>query len=153
MREVVRGMLALGLLLGTARWVNAKCAMTQAEIDAAIQTADGQCAQESPPASCTTATSHGQYVSCISHKVNDNTAVPPECRGAVKRCAARSTCGKQSFITCCKTKSDGTTKCSTKHDALGDGTICTDHAPPGGSACVGHHPSCCDACTSSGCAP
>ena len=151
MRHLVRGVLALSLLFGTARWANAACDLTQAQLDAARAAADAACDAEDPPRGCTTATSHGQYVSCFVHQVNANPAVPPECRGAIKRCAARSICGKQArgFVTCCKTSSSGATKCSTKSST----TACTDHAPAGGSACVGSHASCCDACTDTGCAP
>jgi hypothetical protein len=46
---------------------------------------------------------HGRYVSCVAHVVNglakDGT-IPNNCRGKVKRCAARSICGKADFVTC-----------------------------------------------------
>ena len=151
MRYLVRGLLALGLLFGTVRFASAGCDLsdptTKAQVDAARAAADQAC--DAAGTGCTTATSHGQYVSCVAHQVNQNTSLPKECRGAAKKCAARSTCGKPGFVTCCRTSSSGTTKCSTKSSASG----CTDHAPAGGSACVGTHPSCCDACTDTGCAP
>src|SRR5437870_10866526 len=137
MRYLVRGVLALAVLFGTVRFAAAGCDLsdpaTKAQVDAARAAADQAC--DAAGTGCTTATSHGQYVSCVAHQVNDNTSVPPECRGAVKRCAAKSICGKQArgFVTCCRTSSSGTTKCSIKSSAPG----CTDHAPPGGSACVG----------------
>ena len=153
MRHVGRGILAIALLLGTTRFATAGCDLsdptTKAQVDAARAAADQACDQQTPPAGCTTASSHGQYVSCVAHQVNANTSLPKACRGAVKKCAARSTCGKPGFVTCCKTKSSGTTKCSTKSSS----PACTDHAPAGGSACAGNHPSCCDACTATGCAP
>ena len=152
MRALVRGVLALSLLFGTARWAAAGCDLTDPATATAV--ANARSAADTACGGCANATNHGQYVSCVAQQANGNASLPTECRGFVKRCAARSTCGKPGFITCCKTKSDGTTtKCSTKHDRAGDGTICTDHAPPGGHACVGSHQSCCDACTSSGCAP
>jgi hypothetical protein len=46
---------------------------------------------------------HGRYVSCVVHQVNDlakNGTIPNNCRGQVKRCAARSICGKADFVTC-----------------------------------------------------
>ena len=155
MRYLVGGLLAMSLVFGTARWASAGCDLTDpttaAQVAAARAAADQACDQKTPPAGCTTASSHGQYVSCVAHEANANTSLPKECRGAVKRCAARSVCGKQAkgFVTCCKTSSSGATKCSTKSST----TACTDHAPAGGSACVGSHASCCDACTDTGCAP
>ena len=153
MTYVVRGFLVLVLLFGTARLATAGCDLsdptTKAQVDAARAAADQACDQQTPPAGCTTAASHGQYVSCVAHQANANTSLPRECRGAVKKCAARSVCGKQGFVTCCRTSSSGATKCSTKSSS----GACTDHAPPGGSACVGTHASCCDACTATGCAP
>lgn len=53
---------------------------------------------------CTGQTNHGQYVSCVAHIVNDLTkeGLPTNCKGKLKRCAARSICGKQDrgFATC-----------------------------------------------------
>lgn len=47
---------------------------------------------------------HGQYVSCVAHIVNDLVAegLPTNCKGKLRRCAARSVCGKQErgFGTC-----------------------------------------------------
>src|SRR5262245_14021633 len=110
-------------------------------------------AQVAPDCDCAGAASHGAYVSCAAHVANDRANADPSllpryCKGAVKRCAARSTCGKPGFVTCCRTSSAGMTKCSTKSDA----SLCI--APAGGSACVGDpsFSSCCDACTGSGCA-
>jgi hypothetical protein len=60
-------------------------------------------------------------------------------------CAARSTCGKPGFVTCCRTTAKGVTKCSIKHGAA----KCT--APKHGGATVGTHASCCDACSGSTC--
>src|SRR5437867_12999985 len=154
MRYLVRGLLALGLLFGTVRFASAGCDLsdptTKAQVDAARAAADQAC--NAAGTGCTTAASHGQYVSCVAHQANmlaESGSLPTQCKGAVKKCAARSTCGKPGFVTCCRTRSSGTTKCSTKSSAPG----CTDHAPAGGSACVGNHPSCCDACTDTGCAP
>ncbi len=47
---------------------------------------------------------HGSYVSCVAHIVNEleNEGLPTNCKGKLKRCAARSVCGKQElgFGTC-----------------------------------------------------
>jgi hypothetical protein len=94
---------------------------------------------------CATAANHGSYVSCASAQAK-SVLVNKSCRGSVVKCAARSTCGKPGFVTCCRTSSKGKTTCSTKRSA----SSCS--APKGGSACVGVHASCCDACTTDGCA-
>src|SRR6185369_2055824 len=94
--------------------------------------------------SCDTATNHGAYVHCVAHAVKGSAAAKA-LGGAIKRCAAQSTCGKPGFVTCCRTNKHGTTKCSIKHGAA------KCKAPKGGSAHVGEHASCCDACTSPAC--
>ena len=94
---------------------------------------------------CAEAATHGAYVRCAADQANSALG-NPSCAGFVKRCAARSTCGKPGFVTCCRTNATGVTKCTIKRDA----TACS--APPAGEACVGQVASCCDACTASGCA-
>jgi len=93
---------------------------------------------------CAGATNHGEYVSCAVDQINA-TLVNKSCRGVVKRCAARSTCGKPGFVTCCVTKGEKH-KCKIKSNE----TACTDY----GTACVGNFASCCDACAPDGmCVP
>src|SRR2546425_9568852 len=49
-------------------------------------------------AACPCTGNHGQYVSCVAHHVRDavrNGDIDTNCKGAVTRCAARSTCGKK----------------------------------------------------------
>src|SRR5262245_52510435 len=108
---------------------------TATAVASARSTADQECHDDGR--GCDNAPSHGAYVSCIAHKVNDlasgpTPSLPPSCKGFVKRCASRSTCGKQDrgFVTCYRTDSAGATKCSTKSDS----SLCSD--PPGGSHCV-----------------
>src|SRR5262249_57130076 len=53
--------------------------------------------------SCDDASNHGRFVSCVAHVVKtlvDDGTVPGNCKGAVVRCAARSTCGKPGFVRC-----------------------------------------------------
>jgi len=53
---------------------------------------------------CDGFTTHGQYVRCVAHavKLAVDDGLPTNCKGTVKRCAARSTCGKKAgFVTCC----------------------------------------------------
>jgi hypothetical protein len=110
-------------------------------------------AQVAADCDCAGTPSHGAYVSCAAGVANERAnaeppLLPKYCKGAVKKCAARSTCGKPGFVACCRTSSSGKTKCSTKRDA--------EHciAPAGGAACTSDpaFSSCCDACTDSGCA-
>src|SRR5581483_1860329 len=147
MKRFVGSLAVLALLTLTAHGaVAAACdpdgvdaqAIADARADAAAQ------------CDCATAENHGSYVSCVAGVLNarvKNNQLAPSCKGAIQRCAARSTCGKPGFVTCCRTSAKGATKCSTKRDA--------DHCTPpsGGSACVGGFSSCCDACTATGCAP
>ncbi|HJQ82861.1 MAG TPA: hypothetical protein VKA21_02210 [Candidatus Binatia bacterium] len=97
---------------------------------------------------CAGAENHGAYVSCATGVVSDAIAggnLRAECRGNVVRCAARSTCGRPGFVTCCRTTAKGKTKCSTKSSAA----AC--RAPKGGSACATENGSCCDACGEGSC--
>src|SRR5262245_1491324 len=86
---------------------------------------------------CAGAANHGQYVKCVTEQARA-TLGNPSCRGAVTKCAARSTCGKPGFVTCCRISAKGKLKCSTKSSA----DRCKP--PKGGQACVGSTPSCCD---------
>jgi hypothetical protein len=55
------------------------------------------------PSGTATALNHGRYVSCVAHVVNalakDGT-IPRNCKGKIRRCAARSICGKEGAVTC-----------------------------------------------------
>jgi hypothetical protein len=110
---------------------------------------------------CESATNHGRYVSCVAHIVNQlahDGTIPTNCKGKVTRCAARSTCGKEGFVTCsiptdtCDTTtftcvSDPTIACQTDLDCgsrckiSSSGDLCT---AKGGF--VGTSTSCCAAC-------
>ena len=94
---------------------------------------------------CAGATNHGAYVSCAVQQA-DAALTNKGCARFVKRCASRSTCGRPGFVTCCRTNSQGVTRCAIKSSA----SACV--APRGGSRCVGERVSCCDACAASGCA-
>jgi hypothetical protein len=74
---------------------------------------------------CPCTGNHGQYVSCVAHHVRDavrNGDIDTNCKGAVTRCAARSTCGKKDgFVTCARCNAgtcesglcdDGVTACA-----------------------------------------
>src|SRR5262245_50739178 len=73
----------------------------QVDCEAARCAAQAEINRQCP---CTAATNHGRYVSCVTHVVKTLAAnpdlVPPNCKGKVTRCAARSTCGKSGFVRC-----------------------------------------------------
>lgn len=144
MRFVVRGFLAVALLLlARAPAAFANCATddpTGAKVLAARQAANSMCP-------CATAANHGAYVKCVAGVANmrssgTNPSLPPSCKGAVKKCAAHSTCGKPGSVTCCLTTIAGT-KCKVKKDAA--------HCPATGT--IGNCTSCCDACPAPGSGP
>ena len=133
--------LATVLVLGNHGIGFASCADDDPDgslVAAARLTAEQNCAAEGN--GCATAPSHGKYVSCIAHQVKalssgETPTLPKSCKGAVKKCAARSACGKQAkgFATCCTTNDAGEVKCKT-----GRAENC--------SGVVGTCGSCCDAC-------
>ena len=138
---VVGTLMLGGLVLSTPR-AYAKCDAAGADAGD-IATARAAVAAN---CDCAGSTNHGQFVKCATGQAKANLA-NQSCTGAVVKCAARSTCGKPGFVTCCRTNAKGVTKCSTKSSA--------DSCKPqkGGSACVAAGiPSCCDACTATGCA-
>jgi hypothetical protein len=147
MRAIASGLLALSLLFVVADRGYAGCGDNPGD-DAAVAAARAQVATD---CSCAGSPTHGAYVACAATVARDRAQsdpplLPKNCRGAVVKCAAKSTCGKPGFVTCCRTSSKGTTKCSTKSDAA----LCK--VPKNGSACVSSLSSCCDACTETGCA-
>jgi len=106
---------------------------------------------------------HGQYVRCVAHATNalrKAGCLDQSARTSLKRCAARSTCGKPGFVTCCRSVAgvclEGTcvgtdpavtcttneecpikSRCSIKHDA--DSCLAVGGTP-------GTASSCCNAC-------
>lgn len=137
-----RILLALGLLVTTARAGFAKC---DPSVEPDMSDVANARVAVAAACDCASATSHGAYVKCAATTANA-TLVNKSCASAIKKCAGKSTCGKPTAVTCCRTNSKGKTSCSIKSTAV----KCT--APKGGSACVGSFQSCCDACTTTGCA-
>jgi hypothetical protein len=71
------------------------CEPARCAVQAAI---DEQCP-------CDGASNHGRYVSCVARLVNKmarepDSVIPRGCKGKIRRCAARSTCGKPGFVAC-----------------------------------------------------
>ena len=86
---------------------------------------------------------HRAYVRCaaaVARAAVSAGLLPKACKATVKRCAAKSTCGRPRSVTCCRTTAKGVQMCSIKPT----GVACKP--PKGGSSCVGDRPSCCDAC-------
>src|SRR4029453_18598328 len=144
MKTPSSGLLAISFLFMISDRALAKCGDNvgdNAAVAAARAEGDATC-------NCATAPNHGTYVKCakgIAKARTDTLLLPKNCKGSVVKCAAKSTCGKPGFVTCCRTNSKGKTKCSTKKDA----SKCKP--PKNGSACVSAFSSCCDACTANGC--
>src|SRR5262245_66524983 len=135
-------MRALGaILLGIFSSAPARATCGDAPGDAAA-VADAR-AQVEDDCDCAAATSRREYVDCAKAVVAERVAqnlLTAECRGAVRRCAARSTCGRPGAVTCCRTRPNGATKCRITRRP----ESCV--ASGGATACVGALPSCCDAC-------
>jgi hypothetical protein len=132
--------------LGWSAALQAKCGDAPGD-PAAIAAARAAIEAQCP---CAGATSRGDYVRCAKGVVNAAVAdgtLPRNCAGTVKRCASKSTCGRPTYVTCCRTTASGKTKCSVKKDA----SKC--RAPSGGQSCTSGFTSCCDACAASGCVP
>lgn len=141
------GLACAGLTLGIGMLARAEARCGDDPGDAAAVAAAR--AEVDATCDCAGSETHGAYVGCAAGVANaraEANLLPRNCKGRVKRCAARSTCGKPGFVTCCRTNARGKTRCSTKAST----TMCV--APPGGSACVGSATSCCDACSEGGCA-
>src|SRR5687768_12544247 len=69
-------------------------------------------AQAETDCPCATAVNHGQYVKCVgqvakARSETDPPLLPRNCKGAVRRCAAMSTCGKPDAVRCCVTNNNG----------------------------------------------
>ena len=95
---------------------------------------------------------HGAYVSCAAAVANtrsklepsDPNYLPRTCKGIVKKCAAKSACGKPGFVSCCRPDGDSGFKCAAKSSAQ----ACADKGGVA-DACS----SCCDACGSNPAGP
>lgn len=102
MRWVTSGLAIALLTFGIGHVAYAGCGSQPGDQDAVIAArtaADAAC-------NCQSFTSHGAYVSCVAGVANTlssgtNPSLPTDCKGAVKRCAAHSSCGKPGFVTCC----------------------------------------------------
>ena len=149
MRTFVGCLAMVGVLLAIGQPAYAGCGANAGDEQAVI---DARNAAAST-CNCATATNHGAYVKCVAGVANTrakNNQLPKNCTGAVKKCAAHSSCGKPGFVTCCITKGT-TTKCKVAKDAA----TCTakgGHAtvdPTNTSCCSNTHPLTENACMAS----
>jgi hypothetical protein len=137
-RHFATATLAALVLVGHAGAAAARCGAESADAVAAAR------AQVETECGCARAASHALYVHCalsVARTRAANGLLPKSCKRSVKRCAAKSVCGKRNAVTCCITRK-GRTKCRIKKKAA-------KCLAKGG--CVGIFPSCCDACTATGC--
>src|SRR5262245_37215795 len=135
MKRLIGGsVIALSLVLALARAGYAGCGKDPGDNQKVI---DARTAAEQTCGPCSAATNHGTYVSCVAGVANtraNDGLLPQNCKGKVKKCAAKSNCGKPGFVTCCITNNNNVTKCKLKSTAQ----KCFDK---GGS--VQSNPSCC----------
>jgi hypothetical protein len=128
MRFMLGGVLTLSLLLPMGGLAAAKCHDDGNAVENARAQVEANC-------SCAEATSHGEYVSCAAGVTRDAEGLAKNCRGSVKRCAARSTCGKPGFVVCCFSRHNKT-KCKVTRAALceasGVPSACTSVCDAGG---------------------
>ena len=76
---------------------------------------------------CPDSRNHGQYVSCVARALNKlakDGSIPKNCKGRIKRCAAKSICGKPEFVACAVP--DEVTECATPCTEDAAATCCAD---------------------------
>ena len=151
MRTLINGLMIGLFVLGSGHLVYAGCGSMpgdEAAVIAARATAESMC-------HCATATNHGQYVSCVAGVANSLSSgttptLPKNCKGAVKKCAAHSACGKTGAVTCCFTSTKGP-KCKISKSTMDcsgkGGTPALDPSNP--SCCSNTHPLTENACMAS----
>ena len=151
MRTLINGLAISLFVLGSGHLVYAGCGSMPGDEQAVINaraTAAGTC-------NCATAVNHGAYVKCVAGVANQlssgtNPSLPKNCKGAVKKCAAHSTCGKPGEVTCCFTGKSGP-KCKNAKSAADcsgkGGTPTLD--PMNTSCCSNTHPLTDNACMAS----
>ena len=138
-RPPVRVLLAVALVLAPAVAGWSKCGDDPGDAPA-IAAARTQVMAN---CGCHSVRKHGDYVACAVGIARQRIAagsLPRHCQNAVKKCAARSTCGKPGFVTCCL--GGATSRCKLKRDEA-------HCAAKGGTP--GLCDTCCDACTPGGC--
>jgi hypothetical protein len=134
---LVRGFLAVGLLVGAAGVAHAGCGKNPGDNQAVI---DARAAAEQT-CNCASSQNHGTYVSCVAGVAKQRALdglLPKNCAGKVKKCAAKSTCGKPGFVTCCVTSGNkskcklkkSVEACTAKHGTVNANPSCCSAAQP-----------------------
>jgi hypothetical protein len=93
------GVFASVVVGGQAVYAKVDCEPARCAVQATV---DQECPCLGVPTG-TTAANHGQHVSCVAHAVNKlakSGTIPKNCKGKVTKCAAKSICGKDGFVTC-----------------------------------------------------
>ena len=131
----MRSLVLLVLVAASSAYALAPCGNAPGDdqmVAAARAAVDATC-------NCAGVATHAEYVRCAADvaraRVEAN-ELRPQCRGAVRRCAAKSTCGKPGAVACCRVR-NGVPRCSIQRDATRCGAR-------GGT--VDPATSCCDAC-------
>lgn len=130
-----RPFLATSLLLATVGVAHARCGDDPGDVQAV---ADAR-AEVATECDCDGAPDHRTYVACAARIAKQRATsgmLPPSCKGAVKRCARRSTCGRPGSVPCCIERK-GTLACR----IVGDAASCSERG-----GCAGGAVSCCEAC-------
>ena len=138
--RTIQWVLSSLLVLGVAQAGFAKCGDNPGDTQA-VADARAQAEIDCPCATFTSSSTHGQYVKCVGQVAKERSEtdpplLPKNCKGAVRTCAARSTCGKPGFVRCCVTK-NAVTKCKLVN---GEDRCVARGGSPSGTG------SCCDAC-------
>jgi Kazal-type serine protease inhibitor domain len=137
MKTIFAALLAVSVLLGSAAAAVAACTDDDADgsrVAAARAAVEAECP-------CGEALRHARYVVCalgvVRRRVEER-SLPASCLPGVKRCAARSTCGRPGTVACCITRA-GSIGCRIARSAA----ACTAHR----QGVPGAGTSCCDAST------
>jgi hypothetical protein len=164
MKRLLAAAVTASLVFIAAGHVRAQEELTCEDYRCQFQARLDECSCEQGPSDEGKSPNHGAYVSCVAHIVNDLVAegLPTKCKGKLKRCAARSVCGKQEsgFATCttfeygtcvegvCDT--DGVTTCTADTDCIAS-TRCKITRHPetceAAGGAVNLAPTCCSSCT------
>lgn len=142
---LLRGVTVLVAML-LARGALAACG-DRAEDAAAVAAAR---AQVEALCDCATTASHRAWAKCAGGVIAAEVAsrrLRADCKGVVRRCVVKATCGRPDAVACCRTSPSGRLRCSVKRNAA------KCRAPRGGTACVSTAPSCCEACGAGDCVP
>jgi hypothetical protein len=141
MRTALRGTVVTVLLLASAQVAGATCASRRCTDLDAVTAVRERIASECDVA-CR-GTSPREYLRCVKDILKDAAdtgALAGACKGTVKRCEARSTCGRPGAVACCQVSGRGRVKAR----IVASASRCR-----GGSVCAGVR-SAMDACTEAG---